>query len=288
MAGLQDIKQHIGSVKSTQQITRAMKMVAAAKLRKTQGVAVASRPYTHELEGILGRIRASAVDKDHPLMVIRPVKSICYILISGDRGLSGGYNASIIRKALLESGKIENAEISFITIGRKGREYLKRRNKRIFWEKTGIHDTPTLGEAQELARIAVDSYLDCTFDEIQIIYQKFISAVQQSPVMKQLLPIPHEDKEQNGDLEYLYEPGAQEVLALLLPQYINNVVFQALMEAKASEHGSTMIAMGAATDNANDMIDTLALNYNRLRQANITREISEIVGGANALQSANQ
>lgn len=284
MAGVRDIKRRIRSVKSTQQITKAMKMVAAAKLRKTQAAAVASRPYTNKLEEILGRIVASAGEVKHPLMVERPVKSVGIILITADRGLAGGYNANLLKKALVEAARFSDTEVSFIAVGRKGRDFLRRRNKKIQGEITGIKDVPTFNEAQNIAKLAVDGFMEGRYDEVYLVYQEFITAVQQHPIIKQLLPIPYEKEEEQEEQEYLYEPGPTEVLEILLPKYINNTVFHILTESKASEHGSRMTAMGSATDNATEMIDKLTLFYNRSRQAAITREISEIVGGANALQ----
>jgi F-type H+-transporting ATPase subunit gamma len=283
MAGVRDIKRRIRSVKSTQQITKAMKMVAAAKLRKTQAAAVDSRPYTNKLEEILGRIVASAGEVKHPLMVERPVQSVGLILITADRGLAGGYNANVIKKGLLEAARFSDTEVGFIAVGRKGRDFLRRRNKKIQGEIIGIKDVPTFNEAQNIAKLAVDGFMDGRYDQVYLVYQEFITAVQQHPVIKQLLPISYE-KEDEEEQEYLYEPGPKEVLEILLPKYINNTVFHILTETKASEHGARMTAMGSATDNATEMIDKLTLFYNRSRQAAITREISEIVGGANALQ----
>lgn len=284
MAGVRDIKRRIRSVKSTQQITKAMKMVSAAKLRRTQAATVSSRPYTNKLGEILERIVASAGETKHPLMLERPLKSVGIILISADRGLAGGYNANVLKKGILEAARFGETEVAFIAVGRKGRDFLRRRNKKIDGQIMGIKDVPTFNEAQQIAQLAVDSFLTNQYDAVYMIYQEFVSPVQQHPVMKQLLPLPYEEAEKEEAMEYLYEPGPQEVLEILLPKYINNTVYHILMETKASEHGARMAAMGSATDNASEMIDKLTLSYNRSRQAAITREISEIVGGANALQ----
>ncbi|HHZ16114.1 MAG TPA: ATP synthase F1 subunit gamma [Peptococcaceae bacterium] len=283
MPSVRDIKRRIRSVKSTQQITKAMKMVSAAKLRRTQTATVSSRPYAHKLEEVLERIVASAGETKHPLMLERPVQSVAIILVTADRGLAGGYNANVIRKGLLEAARFGDTEVSFFAVGRKGRDFLRRRNKKIDVEIIGVKDVPTFMEAQNIAQKAVDGFLGGTYDAVYVVYQEFITAVQQRPVIKQLLPIPYE-KEEKEEVEYLYEPGPQDVLGILLPKYINNTVYHILMETKASEHGARMAAMGSATDNASEMIDKLTLSYNRSRQAAITREISEIVGGANALQ----
>jgi F-type H+-transporting ATPase subunit gamma len=285
MPGVRDIKRRIRSVKNTQQITKAMEMVAAAKLRKTQEAAVSARPYARKLEEVLGRITASAGETGHSLMTRRPVKSVGIILITADRGLAGGYNANLVRKAMLEAARFNGCEVGFITVGRKGRDFLRRRGKNIQGEFLGIKDTPTFIEAQRIAQMAVSYYEDGIYDEVYVIYQEFISPVQQKPVMKQLLPIPYSGEGKEENTEYLYEPGPELVLEILLPKYINNVIYQALTEAKASEHGSRMTAMGSATDNAGEMIDKLTLSFNRARQAAITREIAEIVGGANALKA---
>ncbi len=285
MPGVRDIKRRIRSVKNTQQITKAMEMVAAAKLRKTQEAAVSARPYARKLEEVLGRIVASAGNSGHSLMTKRPVKTVGIILITADRGLAGGYNANLVRKAMLEAARFKEYDVGFIAVGRKGRDFLRRRGKNMQGEFLGIKDTPTFIEAQRIAQMAVNYYLDGIYDEVHVIYQEFISPVQQKPVTKQLLPIPYAGEGKDENTEYLYEPEPERVLEILLPKYINNVVYQALMEAKASEHGSRMTAMGSATDNAGEMIDKLILSFNRARQAAITREIAEIVGGANALKA---
>lgn len=285
MAGVRDIKRRIRSVSNTQQITKAMKMVAAAKLRKTQEAVVASRPYARKLEEVLGRIVASSEENAHPLMVKRPVKSVCVILMTADRGLAGGFNANLIRKAISESARFEGVEIKYMAMGRRGRDFLKRRKKDIYAEYIGINDTPTIAEAQDIAKAAVDGFMNEDFDEVYVIYQEFITPVQQRPVIKKILPIPYEEKEEEDNVGYLYEPNPKKVLATLLPKFILNEVFQAIMESKASEHGARMTAMSSATDNAVEMIDKLTLSFNRARQAAITSEISEIVGGANALNA---
>jgi len=284
MSNVRDIKRRIRSVQNIQQITKAMKMVAASKLRRTQAAAVNSRPYTEKLEQILGRIVASAGEIKHPMLEERPVKNAAIILITGDKGLAGGYNANIQKKALGEARRIEEQGINveYIVVGNRGRDFLRRRDQNINTTLSGINDVPTFAEAQRIAKLAVDNFLQEQYDQVFLVYQEFITAVQQRPVVKQLLPIPYEKSEE--EKEYLYEPAPQEVLAILLPQYINNTVFHYLTEAKASEHGARMAAMTAATDNAEDMLGGLTLSYNRSRQAAITREISEIVGGANALQ----
>lgn len=285
MPGVRDIKRRIRSVKNTQKITKAMEMVYAAKLRRTQGAVIASRPYAAKMEGVLGRIVASSQDNVHPFMVKRPVKSVGFIMITGDRGLAGGYNANLIRKAMAEAAGITDVEKGFFAVGRKGRDYLRRRQRKITAEFIGIKDIPTVAEAKGIVDLAVKLYLDETYDEIYLVYQEFVSALTQRPVMKQLLPIPYGEEEDTGISDYLYEPAPAQVLDMLLPKYVLNKVYQGLMEAKASEHAARMTAMGAATKNADEMIDKLVLSFNRARQAAITREINEIVSGADALKA---
>lgn len=285
MPGVRDIKRRIRSVKSTQQIIKAMKMVAAAKLRKTQEAVLASRPYSEKLGEVLGRIIGAAENPEHPLLAGRPVQKVGIVLITADNGLAGGYNANLIRKAMVELARLEEYEAGFITVGRKGRDFMRRRQKKIFGELTGIKDTPSYSDAREIVRMVEDLYLEGTFDQVRLIYQEFISPTHQRPVVKQLLPVPIEkgSGEEASTTEYIYEPRPKQVLEMLLPKYLCNVVYQALMEAKASEHGARMTAMGAAAENAGEMIDKLILSFNRARQGAITREIAEIVGGADAL-----
>ncbi|MCR4440678.1 MAG: ATP synthase F1 subunit gamma [Peptococcaceae bacterium] len=285
MPGVRDIKRRIRSVKNMQQITKAMEMVSAAKLRRAQAAVAASRPYAVKMEEMLGRIIDSAREKTHPFLTRRTVKAVGFILITADRGLAGGYNANLIRKAVAEAARVGDVEKGFIAVGRKGRDYLRRRGRRISGEFLGINDTPTVPEAKQVAALAAKLFLDGTYDEIHLVYQEFITVAQQKPVIKQLLPLLHDQAEETGPSDYLYEPAPEKVLEMLLPKYVDNQVFQALMEAKAGEHGSRMTAMHAAADNAGEMIDRLILSFNKARQAAITREIMEIVGGADALKA---
>ncbi|MDX9871688.1 MAG: ATP synthase F1 subunit gamma [Clostridia bacterium] len=285
MPGVRDIKRRIRSVNNTKKITKAMEMVYAAKLRRTQSAVIASRPYAAKMEAVLGRIVASTTEKVHPFMLRRPVKKVGFIMITGDRGLAGGYNANLIRKTMVESARFDEAEKGFIAVGRKGRDYLRRRQRTLICEFIGINDIPKVSEAKTIVDVAVQTYLDETYDEIYLVYQEFVSALTQRPVIKQLLPIPYEEGEDASVSDYLYEPAPAQVLEMLLPKYILNKVYQGLMEAKASEHAARMTAMGSATKNADEMIGKLVLSFNRARQAAITREITEIVSGADALKA---
>lgn len=286
MPSVRDIKRRMKSVESIQQITKAMKMVAASKLRRTQTAVIRSRPYTEKLQEILHKIVASAGEITHPLLVERPVKAVGIILITADKGLAGGYNARVQKLALEEAARFaeQEIEVDFIAVGNKGHEFLKRREQKIKTDIVGLNDVPTFSEAQRLSKLIVDSFLAGEYDRVYLVYQEFVTTVQQRPVVKQLLPLLYE-KGEAEEKEYIYEPAPQEVLSILLPQYINNTMFHILTETKASEHGARMTAMTSATDNAEEMLEKLSLSYNRSRQAAITREISEIVGGADALEA---
>ncbi|MFZ7102105.1 MAG: ATP synthase F1 subunit gamma [Peptococcaceae bacterium] len=285
MASVRDIKRRIRSVKNTQQITKAMEMVSAAKLRRTQGAVIAARPYAAKLEEVLSRLVASSGTLKDPLLEMREPQKIGFVVLSADRGLSGGYNANLIKTAVASMARHKEQEIGIITIGKKARDFFKKRNYRVEGEFIGIADIPTQHEAQEITDAVKAFYTEGIYDEVYITYTEFITAMQQKPVTKRILPIETPANEEGGgELDYIFDPNPQMVLNQLLPLYLNNLVFSALMEAKASEHGATMTAMGSATDNAGEMIDKLTLTYNRARQAAITREITEIVGGASALE----
>jgi len=284
LASVSDIKRRIRSVKNTQQITKAMEMVAAAKLRRTQGAVVSARPYSNKLEEVLSRLVASSPDLKDALLEVREPKKIGFIIVAANKGLSGGYNANIIRSAIVSMAHHRDQEIGILAVGKKARDFFRKRNYKVEAEFIGISDIPKLSEAKELAEAVKTFYTQGIYDEVYIVYTQFITAMQHKPKTKKLLPIETPQEESGGELDYIFDPSPQTVLNQLLPLYLINQVFSALTEAKASEHGATMTAMGSATDNAGDMIDQLTLKYNMARQAAITREISEIVGGANAQQ----
>ena len=283
MPGMKEIKRRIKSIKSTQQITKAMKMVAAAKLRQTQAHVFEARPYSEKLKGVLGRAAAKS-DYLHPMLEKREVKKVCYVVVTGDRGLCGGFNANIVRLTEHEMATT-SAEKSVLAVGKKGRDYFKRRGFTIVEEYTNIGDNPTYTQGKELAKRIVALYEEGVFDEVHLVYTKFRTAISQEPMVVKLLPVePPVGEGEDAKADYIYEPSAAAVLETLLPRYIETLVFRALLESKTSEHGARMTAMGSATDNANEMIAKMTLLFNRARQAAITREISEIVAGANALK----
>jgi len=278
---MRDIKRRIKSIKNTEQITKAMKMVAAAKLRKAQEKVFQARPYAKELAGTLSRLAGAALDANHPLMVKREIKKVAYVVVTADRGLCGGYNANIIRKVRNEISAFN--DVSLICVGRKGRDFFRRIGVPIIAEFTGLGEEARYQDAKLIAETIVDLYLKGEFDEVYVVYTEFFSALTQRPKTIKLLPV-EAPAEEGAKVDYIYEPSAEMVLSALLPKYLNTTMFRAMLESKASEHGARMTAMGSATDNAREMIAKLTLNYNRARQAAITKEISEIVGGAAALE----
>lgn len=281
MPSMRDIKRRIKSVKSTQQITKAQKMVAAAKLRRAQERVSQARPFARELTETLGRLVAVAKDATHPLLEVREPKSVGYVVITADRGLCGGYNANLIRKANAEVKELGN--VSLVTVGRKSRDFFRRIGTPIKSEFVGLGEEIDFSTAKDIANTVMDLYTSGEFDEVYLVYTEFVTALTQKPTTIKLLPV--QAPEQNGPLiDYIYEPSPEAVLSVLLPKYVETTVFRALLESKASEHGARMTAMGSATDKAKEMIDKLTLSFNRVRQAAITREISEIVGGAAALE----
>jgi F-type H+-transporting ATPase subunit gamma len=285
MANMRDIRRRIKSVKSTQQITKAMKMVAAAKLRKSQAALEAMRPYADKNQEILGNLLGGHAEHHHPLLDERPqVNKVCYVLLAGDRGLCGGYNSSICRLAE-ETLKKETREAVLVTCGRRGRDMLMRAGFPILQSFTNLGDNPSFAQSVALYEYLVGLFLKGGVDEIYFIYQEFISAIQQKPIVRRIFPAAVDESHQRERLvDYLFEPNEGVILDTLLPQYLECIIYQAMLEAKAGEHGATMTAMSAATDNAAAMLERLTLSLNRARQAAITTEISEIVSGAAALQ----
>lgn len=280
MAGVRDIRRRIRSVRNMQQITKAMKMVSAAKLRKAQQKLNAARPYAHQLQGVLERLAQVPVDTIHPLLIKRPVQKVVYVVITSDRGLCGGYNANLIRKT---AGLIAETpqDVKLVTVGRKGRDFFRRGKIEFLAEYVALGDEPSYNQAKEIAQEVVRIYEQGEADEVYVMYTEFVSAINSRPTQIKLLPI--EKPEGKQSKQYIFEPSPDEILASLLPKYVETQIFRSILEGKASEQGARMSAMNSATDNAKDMIDRLSLAMNRARQAAITKEISEIVGGAAAL-----
>ncbi len=283
MAAERDIKRRIRSVNNTRQITKAMEMVAASKLRSTQAAAQSSKPYSKKLRDVLTHLVANVPDSKNPLLASREVKKTCYFVITGDRGLAAGYNVNLLKFAKNIIDSTEN-DYGIVAIGKKTKEFFKRRGYKIEKDIFGIQDYPTTFEAQEIAKEISTMYCSEEYDEVRIIYTDFISTMNHVPKELRLLPIGEIEADTNIEREYILEPDKQILLDELLPMYFKNQVYQTLLQSKASEHASRMTSMHSATQNAGEMISKLNLQYNRARQAAITTEIAEIVGGANALK----
>jgi F-type H+-transporting ATPase subunit gamma len=288
MATLKAIRKRIGSIRNTQQITKAMKMVSAAKLRRAQEAAVQARPYAEKMTELLKNVAARVSGEAHPLLTAREEKKLHLVLFTSDRGLCGGYNANLIRAA--EAFMRKNAgdkEIELTLVGRKGADHFRRRRANIVDRYIGILATPAEDLAAAIAQKLIHRFVNGETDAVYILYSRFRSALSQVPTLEKLLPVAlTESGEAEGreQTEYLYEPGVEELLASLLPRITDVAVQRALLEATASEHGARMTAMDSATSNASKMMGSLTLQMNRARQASITRELMEIVGTAEALK----
>jgi F-type H+-transporting ATPase subunit gamma len=282
--GIREIRGRIKSFKNTRQITKAMKMMAAARLRRAQEKAEAARPYARKIQEVIASIASGTTSVKHPMLESRPVKKTGYIVITSDRGMAGGYNGNIIRKVLqtIKEKHKSQDEYGIFVLGRKGRDFFRKRNYPVIDEVVGLPGNPTFADIKKIASAAVQMFADEKIDELYLCYNEFQSAISQVPTVTRLLPLNDVESGEQRKVNYEYEPSAEEVLSVLLPKYAETLVYSALLDAKASEEGARMTAMGNATDNATAMIDKLTLEYNRARQAAITQEISEIVAGANA------
>ncbi|NLY78636.1 MAG: F0F1 ATP synthase subunit gamma [Lysinibacillus sp.] len=287
MANLRDIKKRITSTQKTGHITKAMEMVSASKKTRAEQNAKAYVPYMNKVQDVVASIAAGASDVSHPMLTTRPVKKTGYIIIGSDRGLAGAYNANLIRAlthTINERHKSKDEYVIF-TIGRVTTEYFKKRGHNVIDSVVGLPDQPSFSHVKQIARKAVGMFADGTFDELYMYYNHYISVISQEVTEKKVLPITDLAPATEGlQATYEFEPSAEAILETLLPQYAESLIYGALLDGKASEHAARMTAMKAATDNANEIIRTLTLEYNRARQASITQEITEIIGGANAIQ----
>jgi F-type H+-transporting ATPase subunit gamma len=286
MATLREIRTRISSVKSTQQITNAMKMVASAKLRRAQEKILATRPYAYKLQTVVGNLVARVENIDHKMFTQRPVEKILLVVVTADRGLCGAFNANIVRRAVTEIQSSPDKDISLFVLGKKGYEFFSKRLFHIFNHKIGFFNHLKFDNAFEIASILVESYMAGEFDQIDILYNEFKSAVRQDVTLEKFLPFePNEEiKESASQVDYLYEPDKVELLKAMIPKQLNIQLWKILLESNAAEQGARMTAMESETDKAEELISELTLHYNRARQAAITKEISEIVGGAEALK----
>ena len=287
MAGGREIKSKIKSVQNTRKVTRALEMVSASKIRKAQDRMKASRPYARAMRQLIGHLAQANTDFRHPFLVERPeVKRVGYIIVSSDRGLAGGLNNNLFRKLLgeMREWREKGVEVDVVTIGQKATVFFRRLKVGMLASVTHLGDNPALEQLIGIVKVMIDGYVDGTHDRVFVVYNDFVNTMTQRAAFDQLLPLPPSDEKLvTHDWDYLYEPDAQTVLEHVLTRYIESLVYQAVMENIASEHAARMVAMKAASDNATKLIDTLNLVYNKARQAAITQEISEIVGGAAAV-----
>jgi F-type H+-transporting ATPase subunit gamma len=282
VASQRDIRRRINAARNIKQITRAMQFVAASKLRRAQESTLAARPYSEKIDEVLADVAAVLGPEDHPLLADPAGKKRLLILITTDRGLAGPLNTNTIRFVAREITG-ESGDLSVVSVGRKGRDAMRRSRVPIEAHFAGFGDKPTFADVLPLARLITDDFLSGEYGRIDLIYSTFISTLAQRPVMVQLLPIkPAEDTEGIPGNQFIFEPSPAAVLEQLLPRYVATRLFQAVLEAKASEESSRMVAMKNATENAEELIDDLTLAYNKVRQSNITREMIEIATGARA------
>ena len=286
MPTLRDIQRRIRSVQSTQKITRAMKLVAAAKLRRAQDRILAARPYAGKMKELLGNLVAGADGAIHPLLEQREGPRRQVVIVTADKGLAGAFNSNVLRRSLEFIRSSNTQEVTLVVVGRKARDFYRRRQWSIKRDMLGFWDRLAYGHAQELADYFMQQYLAGEVDEVHLIYNEFRSVAVQRPVREQLLPIPRaEDGAGTGaDVDYVYEPNPETILGDLLPRHVRMQVYRALMESLAGEYGARMTAMEAASKNAKDIIGILTIQYNKARQEKITKELLDIVGGAEALK----
>ena len=284
MPSLRHIRRRISSVRNTQQITKAMKMVAAAKLRRAQDRMLSARPYAHKIADVVNSLTLRVNRGRHPLLSLREGKRALVVVITADRGLCGAFNANVIKRAVAFLEEEQFSEKSLLIIGRKADDFFRRRSYSIRKTHTDLFRNLTFADASNIGKKLVEIYTQETADEIYLIYNQFKSVLQQRLTVQRLLPfMPQEENREEAVIDYLYEPSVDALLDHLLKKHVEVQVFQSLLESAASEQGARMTAMDAATENAADMIQRLTLYFNKVRQASITKELIEVVSGAEAL-----
>jgi F-type H+-transporting ATPase subunit gamma len=284
MPNLLDIRRRIRSVKNTQQLTKAMKTVSAAKLRRAQDRVLSARPYAQQLKAILGNLTGRIESVSHPLLEARPEEKILLVVVTADRGLCGAFNSNILRAAGGFLREHVAQKVTLATAGRKGRDFFRRRGLPIQAEFVNIFSKLDYGQARDISEAVVQAYAAAEVDAVYVAYNEFKSVIQQRIVVEKLLPLNATDlQEAASQTDYIFEQAPQEIFDRLLPRYVEVQVYRALLESAAAEHGARMASMDTASRNAGEMIDMLTLNMNRIRQAAITREIIEVVSGAGAL-----
>src|SRR5919198_1204710 len=297
MPSLRDIRRRIRSIRNTAKITKAMELVAASRLRRAQMRVTAARPYADAMRALmaeLGGLAPSGGQALHPLLVQRDVRTVGILLVTPDRGLAGALNTNIIRRgteAILEHEGSDSRAVQIVTVGRKGQDFLVRRGRTLLGTFTGIIDRVRYDDVIPIARVIMDSFVNGSVDRALLVYPRFISTLSQRPEVVQLLPIepPEAARQARAQrLDYIFEPDPQSILEQLLPRYIEVQIYQAILETAASFFSEQMVAMRNATDNANDLVQGLSLTYNKVRQANITREVTEIASAAEAMAASNR
>jgi F-type H+-transporting ATPase subunit gamma len=297
MPSLRDIRRRIRSIRNTAKITKAMELVAASRLRRAQMRVTAARPYAEamrELMAELGGLAPSGGEALHPLLVQREVRHVGVLLVTPDRGLAGALNTNIIRRGteiILENEHGDSQTVEVVTVGRKGQDFLIRRGRNLAGTFTGIIDRVTYDDVIPIARVVIDSFVSGAIDRALLVYPRFVSTLSQRPEVVELLPIePPEatSAEERQSLDYIFEPDPESILEELLPRYIEVQIYQAILETAASFFSAQMVAMRNATDNANDLVSSLSLTYNKVRQANITREVTEIASAAEAMAASSR
>ena len=286
MAGAKEIRTKIASIKNTQKITSAMEMVAAAKMRKAQDRMLSTRPYAEKMKRVIGHLYHAHPEYRHSFMVEREVKRVAYVVVSSDRGLCGGLNSNLFRKLVKEikEQQQEGIQVDFCAIGSKALGFFKRFGGKVRAEVTHLGDAAHIEDLIGPVKVMLDAYEAGEIDRIYIAYNEFVNTMTQQPTVEQLVPIAGESNDElKHHWDYIYEPDSKEVLGGLLTRYIESLAYQAVVENGACEQSARMVAMKSATDNAGNLIDELQLVYNKARQAAITQEISEIVGGAAAV-----
>ncbi|MFH4415193.1 F0F1 ATP synthase subunit gamma [Vibrio diabolicus] len=288
MAGAKEIRNKIGSVKSTQKITKAMEMVAASKMRRSQDAMEASRPYAETMRKVIGHVANANLEYRHPYLEEREAKRVGYIIVSTDRGLCGGLNINVFKKAVtdMQAWKQKGAEVELAVVGSKATAFFNNSGAKVAAQVSGLGDNPSLEDLIGSVGVMLKKYDEGELDRLYVVFNKFVNTMVQQPTIDQLLPLPKSDSEEmqrEHSWDYIYEPEPKPLLDTLLVRYVESQVYQGVVENLACEQAARMIAMKAATDNATNLIDDLELVYNKARQAAITQELSEIVGGAAAV-----
>jgi F-type H+-transporting ATPase subunit gamma len=286
MAGAKEIRSKIASIKSTQKITKAMQMVAASKMRRAQERMLATRPYAEKIQNVISHLAHAHPEYHHPYLIERDAKRVGLIIISTDRGLCGGLNINLFKSAItsMKQWDAEGLDLDLTLVGSKSSGFFKRLGKNVVSTATQLGDAPSIVELIGTIKVMLDAYTAGTIDRLYLAHNTFVNTMTQSPVVKQLIPVHGEvEKELETHWDYIYEPDSKPVMDALMIRYIESLVYQGVVENVACEQAARMVAMKAATENANSLIDELQLVYNKARQAAITQEISEIVGGAAAV-----